>query len=247
MIADGWRLAVGTLSAVPVRPPQRVGPGEARVAALLAPLAVVPAAAVVVGWLLLGDEVLGLPSLAVAVIAVGVIALGTRVMHWDGLSDVADGLTASYDRERSLEVMRSGTSGPAGVVATVLVALLQVTLVASLVGSVRGAVSVGVLLCLSRWAMLWCCMPAVPAARPGGLGATFVGSVPTWLAMLAWLVAAGLAWLAVGSWTGAAGVLAAVVAVGLLVARAVQRFGGVTGDVFGAAIELCFAALLLGG
>ena len=41
-MADGWRLAVGTLTAVPVRAPVAVTRSTARSAMLLAPLAVLP-------------------------------------------------------------------------------------------------------------------------------------------------------------------------------------------------------------
>jgi len=127
-MGDGWRLSVGTLTALPVRGPATVDRATARSAMLLAPIAVLPLA-VVVGVLLWVGGQAGLPVLAVAVLAVGALALGSRALHWDGLSDVADGLTASYDAERSLAVMKSGTAGPAGVVAVVVVAGLQVVVV----------------------------------------------------------------------------------------------------------------------
>ena len=40
--------------------------------------------------------------------------------------------------------------------------------------------------------------------------------------------------------------LAALVAVLLLVRRCVRRFGGVTGDVMGAAVEIAFTIMLIG-
>ena len=100
-----------------------------------------------------------------------VLVLGTRAFHVDGLSDTADGLTASYDRERSLEVMHSGTSGPAGGVAVLLVLGVQARRSRSLSAVPAGPVLVGVLVCVSRCALVLTCVRGVPAARPDGLGA----------------------------------------------------------------------------
>src|SRR5690606_4995805 len=127
-------------------------PATARGAVLLAPLAVLPLGAAVLAVGVLG-RITGPSLLVLAFLAVGVLALGTRVFHWDGLSDTADGLTASYDPERSLQVMKSGTSGPAGVLATVVVAGLQVAGFAALLGSPEGTILAGVLVCLSRLAL----------------------------------------------------------------------------------------------
>jgi len=225
-VRDGWRLAVGTLTALRVAAPSRVDPRTARTAILLAPLAVLP--------LGLGAALLCLapvPDPAAAVGVVGLLALGTRALHWDGLSDTVDGLTASYDRERSLAVMRTGTSGPAGVVATVVVLGLQAGALTAYVGSLRGALLAGLAVCLSRCVLWVVCAAPVPAARTGGLGNPFTGVVPTPLA-------------------GVGGVLAGVVpglVVLALVRRCTSRLGGVTGDVMGASVEVGFAALLLCG
>ena len=110
---DAWRLAAGTLTAIPVGAPRRVDRRTAALAMVLAPLAVLPLAAVVglVVWAGHRSEV---SALGVGVTAVAFLALGSRALHLDGLADTADGLTASYDRERSLAVMRSGAAGPAG-------------------------------------------------------------------------------------------------------------------------------------
>jgi adenosylcobinamide-GDP ribazoletransferase len=226
---DAWRLALGTLTALPVGAPARVDPTVARGAMLLAPVAVLPLGAVVTAVLLLGD-LAGLPPLAVALVAVGALAAGSRALHWDGLSDVADGLTASYDAARSLEVMRSGASGPAGVVATVVVLGIQAAALAALGTSLAGALLAGALVCLSRCALWIVCCSVVPPARADGLGATFARTVPVPVAVLGGLL------------LSVAGGLVVV----LLVRRAVRRLGGVTGDVFGAAVELALATTLLG-
>ena len=246
---DAWRLAVGTLTAIPVRPPASVDARTAGRAMLLAPLAVVPLGVLVgvVGWVGLQLE---LNPLATGLLAVGALAAGSRAIHWDGLSDVADGLTASYDAERSLAVMKSGTSGPAGVLATVVVVGVQAASLSWLFFSWRGAVLAGVLVCASRVALTLTCLTQVPPARPDGLGQPHAGTVSPFAAVVAWLVTAVVVvtvvgWTGLPAWRGAMAVVLAVLVVAALLHRVVRRFGGVTGDVYGAAIELCLATLLV--
>ena len=95
-----------------------------------------------------------------------------------------------------------------------------------------------------RAAFLWVARRGVPAARPGGLGATVAGSQPWWVAVAWWLglAAAGFA-LAGPRGVLAVGLGAAVVAA--LSWHTARRFGGMTGDVLGAASELATLAALV--
>lgn len=237
-LRDGWRLAVGTLTALPVRPPAVVDASTARWCVVLAPVAALPLG-VLAGLVCL----LPLSPLPVAVVAVLVVVLGSRALHVDGLADTADGLAASYSRERSLEVMRTGDVGPAGLAAVVLVLLGQVAGIGALVDE---PVLVGTVVATSRWALLVACIRGVPAARPDGLGVAFAGAVPQWLAalgVLGWGVLVAVA--AAEWWRGVLAVLAAVVLVALLVRRTRRRIGGTSGDVMGAAVEIALAAQLV--
>jgi adenosylcobinamide-GDP ribazoletransferase len=243
---NGLRLAVGTLTALPVRPPARVDQRTARTAVLLAPPATLPLGLAVAATLWL-TQLVGVDPLASGFLAVGVLALGTRAFHLDGLADTADGLTASYDRERSLAVMKSGSVGPAGVAALIVVLGVQVVGFAGLSDEPLAA---GVLVLASRAALALACMRGVPAAAGEGLRSAFAGSVSWPLALLRWVSAAAIAALVFAflgmSWQGVAvGFAIATVLVGLLIRRAVSRLGGVTGDIFGASIELTLATLLL--
>lgn len=252
MLGDAWRLAVGTLTVVPVRPPGLVDRRRAGAAMLLAPLAVVPlgAAVTVIGYAAVR---LDLSPLVAALLAVGVLVLGNRAFHLDGLADTVDGLAASYDRERALAVMKTGDAGPAGVTALVLVIALQAAGLASLLAgphALRSALTAGLAVCISRAALALCCVRGVPSARPGGLGDTFTQTVRLPVAAAIWglaavvlalvVPAAGLDW-----WRGPVAVVAAALVALVLVARTVHRLGGVTGDVFGAAVEMALATLLV--
>lgn len=252
MVRDGWRLALGTLTAVPVRAPAAVDRTTAGTAMAIAPLATLPLgiACTLVAW---GGQVLGLPVMVTALLAVGAVTLGNRAFHLDGLSDTADALTASYDRERSLAVMKTGTSGPAGVVACILVLGLQVAGLAGLFAArsdLPAAVLAGTVVCASRAAFALCCVRGIGAARTGGLGHLCAGSVPRTATLLAWIVVAGGLGLT-GWWSGQpwwVGVLATAVAagvVGFVLSRSHRRFGGVTGDVFGAGAEMSLATMLV--
>ncbi len=122
MTVDGLRLAVGTFTAIPVPAPRRITRSTARAAMILAPLATLPigVAAALVGALGGWARV---PDLVTAAVLIGVVALGSRGLHLDGLADTADGLSASYDRAKALEIMRRGNTGPIGAVALVIVVI----------------------------------------------------------------------------------------------------------------------------
>jgi adenosylcobinamide-GDP ribazoletransferase len=215
-------------------------------AALLAPLAAIPLGSAAAATLWAG-ELLGLAPLASGLLAVTVLMLATRAFHVDGLADTADGLTASYDRERSLAVMKTGVVGPAGVAAVVLVLGLQAV---GFAGFTEAPLVAGVLVCLSRVALPLCCMKGTPPARPDGLGQPFAESVGRSDAIVVALSAVSMC-LAVLMLHGASWVHVAIAFVGagtvvaLLLGRAIRRLGGVTGDIFGAAIELALAVLLV--
>jgi adenosylcobinamide-GDP ribazoletransferase len=258
---NALRLAFGTLTAARVPPPgglERPVPGRAMALAPLAGLVPGAAAALLVGVALL----LRLPPSVGGVLTVGAYALSTRALHLDGLADTADGLAASYDRERALAVMRRGDTGPSGLAAVVLVLLLQVALAEQVIarsvdrmageplGWLRTAVVLLAVAVAARVAVPVACRRGVPAARPDGLGATVAGSVPPVL-LGASLIgsAAGCSLLArVGGfpwWAGVLAVALATVSAALVVRRAVSRFGGITGDVLGATVEVGTAAALL--
>ncbi|WP_141013722.1 adenosylcobinamide-GDP ribazoletransferase [Nocardioides sambongensis] len=240
----GLGLAVGMLTALPVPAVLRLTPAVARSAMLCAPLAAVPLAALVVG-VLRGGDALGLPPLVIGFVAVGALAAGSRALHLDGLSDTVDGLTASYDRERSLAVMKGGTAGPAGVAALVVVLGAQAAAFAALSGDLDVALLAAAAVIVSRAALWLAAASIVPPARPDGLGVSFTGSVPAAVALLGW-IAIGIAAALVDPVRGPLTVLVAALAVALVLRRAVRRFGGVTGDVFGACVEVALAVLLVG-
>jgi adenosylcobinamide-GDP ribazoletransferase len=248
-LLDSWRLALGTLTALRVSPPRHVSRNTAKNAMLLAPVAALPLGLAVTGIGLIG-QALGLAAVVTAFLAVGGLALLSRCFHLDGLSDTADGLTASYDRARSLEVMKGGTAGPAGVVALVVVIGLQTGALTALLTTPSGAVLAGLCVIASRAALVLCCLRAIPSARPGGLGDVYAGSVPWSGAALVWLLgtvtlATGCGWDHVQWWRGVVAVVVALVVVAMLLRRVHQRLGGVTGDVFGAGVELALTTLVV--
>lgn len=237
-------LAAGMLTALRVPAVMTVSPRLATAALLLAPVAVLPLG-LLVGLACWAGGALALPPLAVGFVAVGLLAVGSRALHLDGLADVADGLTASHSRERSLQVMKSGTVGPAGAVALVVVVGAQAAALGAYAGGWRSALLAGLLVPASRAALWVTCARPVPPARPDGLGVTFTRRVPLVVAALGWLVIAALLAL-VDPVRGPLTALVALAAVVLLTVHAVRRLGGVTGDVYGGAIEVALAVLLVG-
>ncbi|MFC7491857.1 MULTISPECIES: adenosylcobinamide-GDP ribazoletransferase [unclassified Knoellia] len=245
----GLRLAVGTLTVVPVGAIADPTRGHARWAMALAPVAALPVAAAVASLVAVG-HLASLPALLTAALALAVIAVGTRAMHLDGLADTVDGIGAGWTRERALEVMRRGDVGPMGASALVLVLLTQVAALSTLVDRPQGWLVAGGAVVASRASVLLTCRVGMPSARPTGLGAVVAGCVPSWMTGLGGLVVTALlaaTATAVGM-SPAAGVVAVVLAAAAVwqLLRTCHRvLGGVTGDVMGAAIELSLAVVLV--
>jgi adenosylcobinamide-GDP ribazoletransferase len=242
---QGLALALSWLTVLPVRVRGDDVAGAAPAALRWAPLVGALLGAAAGGVVVLGGAA-GVPGAIAGLAAVGFLALVTRGMHVDGLADTADGLGCYGPPERALAVMRDGGAGPFAVVTLLVTLGLQVAALASLAG--RDAVVAAALAAATgRAGFAWCARRGVPAARPGGLGATVAGSQAPWVAPLWWLAlaAAGVAAVPGRPWQGPLAVaVGAVTTVGLS-AHTRRRFGGMTGDVLGAANELAAAAVLV--
>ncbi|MFM9367473.1 adenosylcobinamide-GDP ribazoletransferase [Streptomyces sp. Da 82-17] len=251
-VEHGLRFAFGTLTVLPVRL-TRWDRGAARAGMLCAPLAglVVGLCAAALGAALL---LLGTGPLLAAVAAAAVPAVLTRGLHLDGLADTADGLGSNKPAEAALDIMKRSDIGPFGVVTLLFALLAQVAALFRAYesgGWAAGALAAVVSAVAARVALTLASRAGVPPARPEGLGAAVAGTVTPRSALLV-LAAATLLATACGALWGpyealrsGAAVLVAAGAAELLLRRCVRRFGGVTGDVFGALAETAATGALV--
>ncbi|WP_341716997.1 adenosylcobinamide-GDP ribazoletransferase [Micromonospora sp. FIMYZ51] len=246
-LAAGARLALTTFTVAPVRA-GRIDRATAGTAMALAP---------VVGALLglpLAGVLLLLDTFSTSLVAAGVtVALGallTRGLHLDGLADTVDALGSYRRGPAALEIMKRPDVGPFGVVALVLVLLVQAAALAELAGRSRPAALAAVVTAAAagRLGVTLACRRGVPPARPEGLGALVAGTVGP-VALAAGTISVLL--LAVAAvpgrpWQGPLAVLIALAVAAGLLRHAVRRFGGITGDLLGATVEVVTTLVYLG-
>jgi adenosylcobinamide-GDP ribazoletransferase len=237
--------ALSLMTAIPIRQGIWEGPAP-QVSAWFPMVGVVFGA---VGYAIVkGAALLGIQTRApyvVAALVVIVWALLSRLLHWDGLADVADGYWGALDKERRLEIMSDSQTGAFGVTAIVLVALLEVLSMGLILGHPHEFVIllVPILPRFSATAAAWFGTPA----RPGGLGKAVMG-LPGPLSVVVALLPVAVAVAALWRGYPPGGLIVGVVV--LLVALSVpavlaRRFGGVTGDVMGASVLITEVAFLV--
>ncbi len=243
------RLALTTLTVLPVRGPTTLDRTVAGRAMALAPLVGVLLAVPAVLVLVLVEGYTQGPPLLAAVLPLGLLALLTRGLHLDGLADLADGLGTYGSPERARAVMKQPDVGAFGVAALVLLLAVQAAALLACTSAGRGGVSLGIAVVTGRLAITLACTPHTPAATDQGLGALVAGSVRTQVAVVvavatvAVVLAVGA--LGAGALHTAAACLLGLGAAGLLARHAVTRLGGLTGDVLGALVEVCTATVLV--
>lgn len=250
--AQAWRAAWSLFTVIPVAGPAEIRRETAARAILWLPVVGGLLAAVAAGVVLAveagGDS--APRRLLAATLAVAVLGLLTGGLHLDGLADTVDGFASRRSREETLDIMRRPDVGPLGVTALLIVVLLQVTALAAVAPGMRVTGALVAAVVTSRVVVILAA--GSPAARQEGFGALIAGTT-TALARFAALVAllsvvaaggAALGGLSLAA-RGVAAVLAGLLAAAVLHRMARKRLGGMTGDVFGAMIELTTATVLL--
>jgi len=197
-----------------------------------------PLVGLVLGFFLAGIAyLLGgyMPVLPLAVILVAILAAATGALHLDGLADLFDGLAGGRgDPRRTLEIMRDSRIGAQGAVALVLVMFAKTAALAAVLEH-RDYLSLVAFPVIARWVVT----PQIalfPYARAEGLGRAFSGEA-RWPQVL---VATGIM-TAVAVGLGAPIAKQAVLALAATTGMALWlrgRLGGLTGDIYGATIEV---------
>ena len=237
----GFFVALGFLTVIPLPLGRQASPEQVGRS-----LGYFPLVGLLLGLILAGlSEALelALPLAIVNGLLVVALLLLTGAIHLDGLIDTCDGLVGSKTPQERWEVMRDSQAGSFGVAGAFCLLLLKYLSLGGLPEPSR-IVTLMLMPALGRWAGV-CCVFAFPYARPQGLGKAFKEQA-TW-PRVALATALALA-LSLG-FLGLKG-LALMSGVGLialaLAAFLRRRFAGLTGDTYGAIIEVCeLAALLL--
>jgi adenosylcobinamide-GDP ribazoletransferase len=178
----------------------------------------------------------------VAVLLAALLAGLTGGLHLDGFADVFDGLAGGRgDRARTLEIMRDPRIGAQGAAALALLLIAKVATLAQ-VAERRDLLALLAFPTVSRW-LAAVLIVGFPYVRAEGLGRAFSGEAGRAQA----LAATAIAVVVVGV-LGTALILPALGAAAAVLAFAYwlnRRLGGLTGDVYGAAIELAEVVMLV--
>lgn len=235
------RVAVGFLTRVPVGDVSGGDPGSVRLASAVPWFPVVGLGIGAIQgavWFGLAQVVSPLVAAAVAVAA---MLLVTGAFHHDGLADIADAFGGGWTVEQRFEILKDSRLGTYGTAALAMALMLEVVTLASFADEAGfGAVLAAQV--LGRVAALMV-MLAAPVAGDG-LGASYMRELSG-----LWVIAGSAAGIAIAALVSPVLVvwplLASAVAALAVVALAIRKIGGVTGDVLGAVTVLAGLASLV--
>ncbi len=167
----------------------------------------------------------------------------TGALHLDGWADCCDALFVPVDRARRLEIMKDPRLGSFGGVGLLLLILIKLGALSASAGNPAILVLTPA---LARWALV-VAAAIFPLAKQEGMAFFFrrsLGRREVWIASTIAAALLALSW----RW-GGFGLLVlpfvAALAMAAMAGLATRRLGGLTGDVYGAIVELGETATLI--
>jgi len=204
-----------------------------------------PVVGLFLGLVLFGlDYLLGLflPSIVVNILLVIALAILTGALHLDGFIDTCDGLVVRSSASDKLKIMGDTQVGVFGVVGGCCLILAKFAALFALPEALRASALI-LMPALSRWGMVYAIYAFSPA-REEGMGWA-AKQKASWKGMLAATMFALIVALALLSWWGAA-LLAGLCLILFVVSKYLSsRFGGLTGDNYGAINEFAEVTVLI--
>lgn len=178
---------------------------------------------------------LHLSMLASTVVSLTIYTLCTGALHLDGLMDTADAIGSRRPREQALEIMKDSRIGAMGAVVSVIILIGKVAFISNL--APKHFAPFLVVPMLSRLAMVWA-MAISPSARQEGLGFLFARKVPHWVLALATIFCVLVCLISLSLWNCLYVLLLFTITVSLFAFWMFRKFGGMTGDTYGALNEV---------
>ncbi len=171
---------------------------------------------------------------ALGAVIANVVATGG--LHIDGLSDTCDGFFSARSRERILEIMKDSRVGTFGVIAIVINLLAKHTLISNLAQDMMAPALI-LTFGASRFGAAFL-ITFGKSARPGGLGDMFSSSSSKGYFWLSAFIFAAIG-IIFGGLSFIVSLIVVIVSSLLLMRHSYKIIGGLTGDVYGAGIEIC--------
>jgi len=204
-----------------------------------------PVVGLFLGLVLFGlDYLLGsfLPSILINVLLIIALIILTGGLHLDGFIDTCDGFAIKSSTLDRLKVMSDSRVGGFGVVGGCCLILAKFASLVALPQELRASVLI-LMPILSRWGMVYA-ISIFPLAKKEGMGWA-VKQKASWKGMVVATVFSLIVALVLLKWWGAA-LMAALGLILLGFAKYLcSRFGGLTGDTYGAINEFAEVVVLI--
>ncbi|WP_028986397.1 adenosylcobinamide-GDP ribazoletransferase [Thermicanus aegyptius] len=207
-----------------------------------------PLVGLLLGLLLWGIAVLfslflpTLPTLLSSLLLLTFWVYLTGGLHLDGLMDLADGLGSHRSRDRILEIMKDSRVGAMGVIAGILLIFIKTVSIYE----VFNGLPLELLILVPMLARVGLLFPIYfyPYLTERGMGAGLKQGVTRWLLLL-WPVVLFVLTVLLLGFSTMIWILFALAFAALFIHRVAKKLGGLTGDAYGAYIEVTETLALL--